>query len=56
MVNKNEAPPGYYAEKATMLCGGCKLHRKDKCLDMEDAKCTRSERKDGELVIFKVLK
>ena len=52
-MNSNDAPKGFYAVKAVHLCGGCKLMKKDKCLDMDDAKCCRSEREDGELVIFK---
>ena len=55
MVDKNDAPEGFYAVKATMLCGGCKLSKKDKCLSIPDANCCRSQRVDGELVIFKRL-
>jgi hypothetical protein len=50
-----DAPDGFYAMQATMLCGGCKLHRKDKCLDMEGVNCCRAERSDDQLVIFKVI-
>lgn len=53
MVDETDAPEGYIAVKATMLCGGCKLHKKDRCLTMENVRCCRSERKDGEVVIFK---
>ena len=53
MIDRHNAPKGFYAAKAVHLCGGCKLIKKDKCIDMADAKCCRSDREDGELVIFK---
>ncbi len=53
MLDQSDAPAGFLAVEATMLCGGCKLFRKNKCLTMPEAKCTRSEREDGKLVIFK---
>jgi hypothetical protein len=52
-LDEDDAPEGYTAVKAEYLCGGCKLYRKDRCLDMPDVRCCRSERKDRQLVVFK---
>lgn len=51
MLDKNDAPDGYVAKKATMLCGGCKFIKK-RCLEMPELNCTPGLRKDKQLVIF----
>ena len=53
-IDKKDAPDGYIPIKATFLCGGCKLYKKDKCLKMENVRCCPTERKDKQIVIFKV--
>lgn len=51
-IDIKDAPEGYIPVKAEFLCGGCKFYRKD-CFSMENVRCCRSEREDGQLVIFK---
>ena len=36
MINPDEAPEGFRAVKATMLCGGCKFHKKNRCMTQQD--------------------
>ena len=54
MVNINEAPEGFLAEKAKMLCVGC--HFFDETGDCENdfsvASCEGKEREDNTDVIF----
>lgn len=52
-LNQNDAPLGYKAVKATMLCGACKFKKKD-CENLPELNCVPSMRKDKQLVIFKV--
>lgn len=57
MVNINDAPEGFYAEKATMLCVGCAFFNEEEDDDNENCysvtSCDREDRPDRENVIFK---
>ncbi len=50
-VDAGDAPPGYRAQEAVMLCGGCAFW-KHGCRN-EAARCCRGQRADGMLVVFK---
>lgn len=43
---------GYDTIDAVMLCGGCAFWKKSNCRN-ESAACTREQREDGRLVVFK---
>ena len=51
-LNPHDAPEGYIAVKATMLCGGCKFKKKD-CGSLPELNCCPSDRNDNQIVIFK---
>lgn len=50
VIDASDAPPGYVAVAATLLCGGCKFW-KHHCRN-DDARCCPSQRVDQSLVIF----
>lgn len=50
-LNELDAPTGYKAVKATVLCGKCKFMKKD-CVNMPWLNCCPGDREDGQLVIF----
>ena len=56
MVNINEAPEGFLAEKATMLCVGCYFFDETGDCNCENdfsvASCEGKEREDNTDVIF----
>jgi len=57
MVNENEAPKGFIAVKATMLCDGCHFFDETGSGNCENdfsvASCEGKEREDKTDVIFK---